>query len=389
MSKTSYTFNVLQATAAVASLAIIMWSLGFPTLQFAQAANVTTFSNTLSDSAPSVVSDHTIEFVTPTGVAAGEVISLTFDATFTGIAALDFEDLDLEIDGTDVTLAAAPSGATWGATTSATGITFTSGTGTVGAGETVEIQIGLNADFGIAGGAQITNPAKVLAAGSGDSYEINLIAGASDSGETRIVIIDAVTVTATVDTIFTFTVAGTAAGTAVNGIGADQTGGATTATEIPFGELEADTASTAAQALTVSTNAANGFVVTVTADQQLTSSNGADIDGFADGDFTSTPAAWASPSGSLGAENEAGHWALSSNDDTLGPLSDTDVYSGGDNFVSASTTPVEVFRHDGPADATNAGEGTAEVLYKVEVTSLQEAAEDYTATLTYVATPVF
>jgi hypothetical protein len=385
MSKTSYTFNVLQATAAVASLAIIMWSLGFPTLQFAQAANVTTFSNTLSDSAPSAVSDHTIQFVTPTGVAAGETISLTFDALFTGIASLDEGDLDLNIAGLDANLAAAPSGATWGATTSATGITFTSGTGTVSPGDTVIIQIGLNAAGGV---NQITNPAKVLAAGSGDSYEVNLTSGSADTGETRIVIIDAVTVTATVDTIFTFTVAGTAPGTSVNNIPGDDTGGATTATEIPFGELQADVASTAAQALTVSTNAANGFVVTVATDQQLTSSNGAVIDGYADGAFTSIPESFEDPSGLLGVPNTAGHWAMSSNDTTL-TAGLTDLYSGGDNFVSASTTPVEVFRHDGPADATNPGEGTAEVLYKVQITSLQEAAEDYTATLTYVATPVF
>lgn len=380
MSRTKYAFTVLQATALVASLAIIMWSLGFPTLQFAQAANVTTFSNTLTDSAPSVVSDHTIEFVTPTGVAAGETITLTFDAAFTGISALDFADLDLNINGVEATLAAAPSGATWGATTSATGITFTSDTGTVGAGQEVIIQIGLNAD---GGDTQITNPAT-----AGVSYEINVSAGADDSGETRVAIVDAVTVTATVDTIFTFTVTGTAAGTDVNGVLGDETGGPTTATTIPFGELEADTASTAAQSLEVSTNAANGFVVTVAVDQQLTSSNGADIDGFADGAFTSTPAAWAPPGGSLGAENEAGHWGLSSNDTTL-TSGLTDLYSGGANFVSASTTPVEVFRHDGPADATVAGQGTADVLFKIEITALQEAADDYTATLTYVATPVF
>jgi hypothetical protein len=381
MSRNNYAFSVLQATAAVASLAIIMWSLGFPVLQFAEAANVTTFSNTLTDSAPSVVSDHTIEFVTPTGVAAGETIEFTFDANFTGLAGLDDGDVDLNIDGVDAAVAAAPSGATWGATFTATTIIFTSGTGTVGPGDAVVVQIGLNAD---SGANQITNPAT-----AGVSYEINVsVAADADTGETRVAIVDAVTVTATVDTIFTFSVAGTAAGTDVNGIGADATGGPTTATAIPFGELTDGNASTAAQQLTVSTNAANGFVVTVAVDQQLTSSNSAVIDSFIDGAFTATPAAWASPSGSLGAPNEAGHWGLSSNDATL-TAGLSDIYTGGTEFVSASTTPVEVFRHDGPADATNDGEGIAEVLYKVEITALQEAAEDYTATLTYVATPVF
>lgn len=376
MSRTSHTFSVLQAIAAVASLAIIMWSLGFPVLQFANAANVVSFSDTLTDSAPSVVSDHTIEFRTPTGVAAGETITVTFEAGFTGIAGLDEGDLDLEINGADQTLAAAPAGATWGVGTAGQTITITSATGVAAANATVTIQIGTNADGGV---NQITNPVA-------GSYEIDVTAGSEDTGETRVAIVENVTVTATVDTIFTFTVNGVAQGTLVNT--ADTTGGPTTATTIPFGELTADTASTAAQNLEVSTNASNGFVVTVAADQQLTSANGADIDGFADGDFDTVPAAWAAPGATPGLENEAGHWGLSSADDTL-TAGLSDLYNGGDDFVSASSTPVEVFRHDGPTDGSTAGEGTTNVIYKIEVTALQEAADDYTATLTYVATPVF
>ena len=376
MSRNNYAFSVLQATAAVASLAIIMWSLGFPTLQFAQAANVTSFSNTLSDTAPSVVSDHTIEFVAPTGVAATETIVVTFDAAFdlTGVL---FSDIDLIINGSDATLAAAAASGVWGVTVGASTITFTSLDTTVVAGNTVEILVGTNAASGV---NQIDNPAT-----AGQSYPINVASGSADSGETRVAIVDAVTVTATVDTIFTFTVSGTPGGTTVGG---DTTGGPTTATLIPFGVLEADTASTAAQNLEVSTNAANGFVVTVTADQQLTSSNGADIDGFVDGSFTATPTGWAAPNGDIGVENEAGHWALTSNDTTL-TAGLSDLYSGGTLFVSASSTPVEVFRNDGPSDGQDPGVGTAEVLYKVQVSALQEAADDYTATLTYVATPVF
>ncbi|MCD5381108.1 MAG: hypothetical protein LR008_00860 [Candidatus Pacebacteria bacterium] len=57
--------------------------------------------------------------------------------------------------------------------------------------------------------------------------------------------------------------------------------------------------------------------------------------------------------------------------------------------MSASTTAVEVFRHDAVADGTVQGEGFARVGYTVEIGSLQEGAEDYTAILTYIATPVF
>ena len=380
MIRASNTFSVLQATAAIVAFAIILWSLGVPSLRFAEAANVTTFSDTLSDSAPSAVSNHTIEFVTPTGLVGGEIISITFPAGFTGIAGLDFNDLDLSVNGSDEDLAAAAATTDWGVNASGPTIDIESGTDTIGAGATVTIEIGTNATNGATGDTQITNPA------TSTSYEIEVDVAGNDTGSTRVAIVDTVTVSASVDTLFTFEVTGVTSGTLVNT--ADSTGGDTTATEIPFGELLADTASTAAQNLEVSTNAANGFVVTVQTDQQLSSANGADIDGFRNGNYDATPVAWESPGVTPGNENEYGHWGISSSDTTL-TAGLSDLYSGGDSFVSASTTPVEVFRHDGSSDGSVAGEGTAQVIYKVEISALQEAANDYTATLTYVATPVF
>jgi len=381
MNRVTNSFSVLQAIAVIAGLAIILWSIGLPSIRFAEAANVTSFSDTLSDSTPSVVSNHTISFVTPTGLSAGETISLTFPAGFTGIDSLVFGDLDLKINATDVTLAAVAASGIWGVNASGQVIDIESLDTTIAAGATVEIQIGTNATFGVTGSNQISNPAGIT------SYEIGVAVGVNDSGKTRVAIIDSVTVTASVDTVFDFTVNGVSNGMPVNT--ADITGGDTTATQIPFGKLVADTASTAAQNLEVSTNAANGFVVTVQVDQQLLSANGADIDGYIDGAYTTSPTAWTSPGATPGQENEYGHWGLSSSDTTLtGGL--INLYSGGDNFVSATTsTPVEVFRHNGPTDGSVAGAGNTNVIYKIEVTALQEAAEDYTATLTYVATPVF
>src|SRR6056297_1016816 len=104
MSRTSHTFSVLQATAAIASIAIIMWSLGLPVMQFAQAANVTTLTNTLSTSEPGVGSDHTIEFVTPSGVATGSAITVDFsDGPFV-IGSVDFSDIDVQDGSTDLTV---------------------------------------------------------------------------------------------------------------------------------------------------------------------------------------------------------------------------------------------------------------------------------------------
>jgi hypothetical protein len=376
---------MLQATAVVAILSIVLWSIGFPAFRFAEAANVTSFSNTLSDSAPIVESNHTLSFVTPTGLAATESIDIDFATSgFSGIGAIAADDIDLVVNSVEQDLVdGAAAGTDWGVTTAGTVITLTSDTSTISATATVVIRIGTNATFGATGVNQITNPTV-------GSYEITVAVGNSDTGATRVAIVDSVTVTATVPTILDFTVTGVGSGESVNSA---TTTVVATETEIPFGVLVVDTQATAAQDLVVSTNAANGFVVTVVTDQQLTSANGAIIDGFANGGYTTAPLDWASnpPLATLGQQETYGHWGITTNDDTVtvGLTDDFDVNGVGQLYVSASTTPVEVFRHDGPSDGTNQGVGFARVGYTVEISALQEAGNDYTATLTYVATPVF
>jgi hypothetical protein len=386
MYRASNAFSVLQATAAVVGLAILLWSLGLPSIRIAEAASVSDFSVTLSDSAPSVASNQTITFVTPTGMVAGETITITYPVgEFGNIASLTKEDFDLEINGVDQEITdGAGNGAEWGVTVGANSIDIESGSVAIGTSATVTIEIGDIATASTTGDTFISNPASTT------SFAINVQVGAGgDTGETRVAIVDNVTVTASVDTIFTFTVSSVAGGTQIGS--GDTTGGGTTATSVPFGVLDSDTASTAAQQLEVETNAANGFVVTVTADSQLTSdSTGADIDGFPNGTYTDTPLSWGAnpPGATVGNEEEYGHWGLTSNDTTL-TESLNDFFSDGVNYVSASTSPVEVFRHNGPTDGSNVGEGNATVGYRVEISPLQEAADDYNTTLTYVATPVF
>ena len=272
MHRTSNAFSVLQATAATVGFAIILWSFGLPSLRFAEAANVTSFSDTLSDSAPGAVSDHTLQFTTLTGIANGSTIVVDFSNGPFVVGSVNHTDIDVATTS-DFTLAANCSGseeasAAFSGTTLT--ITFCSGDGgLVPSNGTTTIHIGLNATSQVAGDAQLTNPAV-------GSYHIPLTAGASDSGETRVAIVNPVPVSASVDTIFTFTVDGVNNGQAVNT--ADTTGGDTSATAIPFGRLTSGNASTAAQDLTVVTNSRSGFVVTVQTNQQLLSSNGSDID---------------------------------------------------------------------------------------------------------------
>lgn len=380
MSRTNTTFGLLQAIAATLAVTTLLWSVGIVSFRFAEAANVTSVSDTLSDSAPAVASDHTLTFVTPAGIANGQTVVITFaDGPFV-VGSVDFTDIDVLDDSTSLGVAANCSGsdeasAAFSGTTLT--ITLCAGDGaSISPNGTTTVLIGLNAT---GGNAQLTNP-------SVGSYQIGITAGASDSGDTRVAIIAPVVVTAAVDTSFTFTVAGVSGVGTVNSVPLT---GPSTATTIPFGELLANTASTAAQQLSVATNASYGFAVTVQVDQQLTSSTGADIDGFIDGAYTATPVSWVAPTGSISNEDTWGHWGLTSDDETFGLDDPFDVGGAGERFVSASTSPVEVFRHNGPADGTTQNIGRANVGYQVEISPLQEAGNDYTATLTYVATPVF
>ena len=201
-----------------------------------------------------------------------------------------------------------------------------------------------------------------------------------------VAIVNQVTVTASVDTSFTFTVAGVASGQAVNSTTTSTT---TTATAIGFGTLSPGVIVTGAQDLTVTTNAQNGFIVTVNEDQNLLSSNGADIDLFKDGAATAVPVVWTAPANILGNENTYGHLGVTSDDSDLNAGEFTSA--GGNKWAGNfyATTTRAIFSNTGPADGTTQNVGKARVGYQVQISALQEAATDYTNHLIYVATPVF
>jgi len=372
MFRTEKSVGMLKSIAMIAGLAILLWSLGLPSIRFADAANVTSYSDTLSDSAPSALSDHTIEFNAPTEAIDGvETIVLTFDAGF-DLSTIGAEDIDLLENSVQEPEAG------WTVGTTSNTITITMAGASIAAGATTTVVIGLGATEDSAGDSQIVNPA------SEGSKEISVAAGPSDVGTTNVVILTGVTVTAAVDTVFTFSVTGTGAGTEMFPAGATSTG-VTGSTSIPFGTLDALTASSGAQELAISTNASNGYVVTVQLSGAFQSSTGADIDGFnSDSD---TPTTWASPtSPNIADEDTWGYWGVTSDDTTIASRA---TQFADDFYIAASTTPREVMQYGGPTTAVGQGIGTTTVGYKVEISSLQEAGDDYTTTLTYVATPTF
>lgn len=362
------TINVGFAQRVVATLvvsALVLWSVGAFTI--VQAANLTNVSDTVTTSEPSVTAAHTISFTIPTGssLTDGDTVTITFEAGSFTVGNLASGDITVDVNTvTDPHASFA---------TTSTSISF----------DSVSASAGQVVDVAIPDGF-ITNPAT-----AGQSYEITIDTGNGDTGKTRVAIVDTVLVTAIVETTFDFVIDGLATSTSINGT---STTGSTTPTAIPFGVLTAGEIKTLAQELTVQTNARNGFVVTVQSDGDLESTNGAVIDNFDEGSDVSTPGTvWNSPVPNVNDETTWGHWGMTTNDSDIGSLggfyASTDF--GANEFIAASTTPREVFHHDGPADGVTADIGSTTVGYQIEITALQEAADDYQTTLTYIATPTF
>ena len=94
---------IKKIVSAVSMIAIVVMTTGIFSPYIATAAGViTTASDTMSRSKASTASDHTFLFVTPTGLASGQNITLTFSAGFTGIASMVSNDFDLAEGSTGV-----------------------------------------------------------------------------------------------------------------------------------------------------------------------------------------------------------------------------------------------------------------------------------------------
>lgn len=370
-----------RSIAAFLLLTVISWSLGLPTfIHTARAASLNHVSDLLSDSGLSASSNHTITFTTPTGIAVDETVTITFPAGFNmnGVA---FGDIDITDDGSDLAVAAAAGAGTWGADVSGQVLTLTNSNDTAVAADSVMVvEIGLNATFGVAGDTQIINPA------ANGSQMIAIAGTMTDSADTRVYIVEHVLVTAEVDTIFEFQVDAVADTETVNGSDIDIT---STPTTLAFGVLVPNASSTMAQDLSVKTNAQYGFTVTVQADGNLRSDTGADINPFIDDAETVDPVKWQAPAATIDTDTTYGHEGVTTEDDlNVGGAFGVMEYAG--NFVTA---PRAIFSHDGPVTWSTPGQypdvATTRVGYTIEISPLQEAADDYTQTLRYVATPTF
>jgi hypothetical protein len=240
----------------------------------------------------------------------------------------------------------------------------------------------------------VTNPAS----GNGKVFNITHYDTATNLAErvqVMVALVDDVWMTARVDATLEFTVSGTSTGAIVNGVTCTAT---TTATSTPFGTLSPISSSTVCQQLNVTTNASDGFTVTVEQDDEMTSDGGDNINSFknaVDGTGLTVVETWSNPTGILDDDKTYGHMGLTSNDaDLLSAYVNQDYYNGGlaPKYAGLNgVAPIAVFHHDGPADgSTNAtqNKGKAMVAYTAEINALQQAG-DYESTLTYIATPTY
>lgn len=351
------TYSVVSGGLIIAMLALVCGA-GFR-IHTAEAAALTTLSDTMSTVKISTAANHDISFVTPTGVAAASTIVLTFPGSFSIPAGLTFTDIDVLDNGTNVTLAAAPSGATWGAVrTSATVITLTNGSSAVVAGRTIRIKIGTNAINQSTGVNQITNDTTT------GTKAIAVSGTFGDTGTISVQLVsdDVVAVSATVPQAISFSIS---------------------SNTISFGNLDAAAAryantttgsasDTVAHTLIVSTNAPTGYTITVKGATLTSQQNSANT----------ITAVGATPATSAVGTEQFGMYATKSGG-TNGTIATPYVTSSSFGYDATASTAT-TFSSGTSATAAE----TYSLRYLANIGATTEAGT-YAASLTYVATSNF
>lgn len=336
--------------------------IGLHSPSYALAASLTSLSDNMSRLAENTDSNHDIRFVTPSGVGSGETITLTFSADF-DLTGVDEGDIDFAEGNsnncttatfTDKTVAASPSGATWGAAIAGQVLTITSGTDTVTADRCVQIEIGTNATSGGAGTAQITN-------GALDDDDTITIAGTfGDTGTIQVDIIadDQVVISATVDPSITFSISD-------NTIGF----GSLSASDDRFatGDGTGSSSATSAHDLVAGTNATSGYVLYMLGDTLTSGAN------------TITAIGGANTASAPGTEQFGVRFGASGGSGAVS----APYAAAGYAFASTGATQDEIASSAGPSADT-----TYSATYVANIASQTEAG-NYSTTLTYTATATY
>ena len=219
----------------------------------------------ITDSRPSTAANHTITLDQSTSgdFSAGDTLVLTFASGFdtSGFASTDALDYDITVNGVEETIVDstdACAGDTIEITTVAADVFTFTACGTYGgeaAGVVIVIEIGTHATSGGTGNTQITNSTAA-------TYNLAVDSTDEDSQDTLIVVTSAVTVSATIDEVLTFSVNAVTSGNCTTTGGTATT---STATTVPWGTAGVITTEAfwdTCQDLRVTTNAGGGYTVT-------------------------------------------------------------------------------------------------------------------------------
>lgn len=259
--------QLLRIVSALTVLSIIV-TVSFVQVQIVYAAALSNLSDNQSSLKVNTLSDHTIQFVTPSGLNASGTIAITFPAGYT-LGQLDYTSVDLATSTSascsgfaDAVLGASQSNLTWGVSTSSQTITLTSGTAVIPANRCIQIEIGSNATSGTTGVSRITNPS------SATTTAIAIVASSTDTGTItqNIITDDTVVISAIVAQSISFTLSTTTIYFGVLGVGSAKFASST--------NTGGDGSETIAHTLGMTTNAPSGYSISIRG-QTLTSQQNA------------------------------------------------------------------------------------------------------------------
>jgi hypothetical protein len=345
---------------------------------------VSSRSDTLSEPRPSTTSNHTVVFTVNNAIygssmSGSSTLTLMLPNGFSIPVGMDCGDVDA---ATSVPFsfnypACRATATAWGfsATGSVIMLVPPSGTGVyVPTSTQVTIKIGSNATVGQQGSHWITNPS------SAGVYTISVGGTFGGSGNILVAIISGVDVSATIAESLSLSVSSISAGACTADDGATITAINTGATSVPFGTVSANTFYQGCQDLVVSTNAGNGYSLTLQQSSKMRTASGTPIpDTTCDGGTCteSTAAAWTDA-----AKNGLGHTCFNqSNHDC------NSAYSNGVNFRQAADTSTGETAQTLMTSSTPAT-ATGRVKYRLSVGSGQTAGT-YTNLITYIITGTY
>ena len=349
---------------------------------FANAASLTTVSDTMTREAVSANSVHVIKFTSTSGVAATNTIAIVFPSTFTttGLVITDLqichgttgvEDGTAVVTGgtactsTDETIAASNGASTvWGAVVSGTTtITLTAPSGTfthaITAGKIVTITIAA---------AHIVNP-------SSTATPNVTITTTSDSGSFTVPILDSdqVAVTAAVNESVTFN------------IKAGTTNAGSQPYSVPLGILStagatySNGSSTNSIWINIGTNTSGGAIVTVQSANAALKSTSVGTD-----TIPSATATMAAATANYGLCVKS-HTATTGTLNAVAPFASSCSYSATNSVGAVTTSPQTIVNTNSAAINV----GVAEVVVNAENSATTPAHTDYGDTLTFIGTGTF